>query len=210
VGFWGTYIVARADRPLTRLPAIRPSAAKVGWHWQGPDGWQVVQVDRGLAGWDSPDLPAAWDGLLRGLMEQAGHPVLAAVIKHSEGARLLGRSPAAGRWVGWLMADGIAGRDLPDDEPAQYWDEEGRQHVEDDATYDRRRQAALDHVYAEAGPPGSAVAPSAVGWAREAGLEPDPAAVAAALDAEGVFAEDVLFQLLAALGVPDLATGDDF
>jgi hypothetical protein len=72
-----------------------------------------------------------------------------------------------------------------------------------------RRQAALDRVYAEAGPPGS-VAPSAVGWAREAGLEPDPAAVAAALDAEGVFAEDVLFQLLAALGVLDLPTGDGF
>jgi len=210
VGFWGTYIVARAGRPLTGLPALRPSAARANWQWQGPDGWQAVQVDRGPASWDSPDLPHAWDGLLRGLAKQAGNPVLAAVIKHSGGAQLLGCSPVAGRWGGWLMADGITWRSLPDDNPYECWDENGNQHVEDDADYERRHQEALDRLYAAAGPPGSAAAPSAVAWAREAGLNPDPAAVAAALDAEGVFPEDILFQLLAALGIPDPPTEDDF
>ncbi|MBB5784576.1 hypothetical protein [Nonomuraea jabiensis] len=207
MGFWGTYIVARANQPLTGLPALRQSAANASWHWQGPDRWRAVQVDRGPAGWDSPTLPHAWDGLLTGLMQQTGHPVLAAVIKHSEGAQLLGRSPVAGHWGGWLMADGITWRSLPADGPAQSWDENGEQHAEDPAEYQRRRQAALDRLYTAAGPPGSAAAPSALAWAREAGLTPDPAAVTTALDAKGVFAEDVLFQLLAALGLPDLPIG---
>jgi hypothetical protein len=72
--------LARADVPLTELPALRPAAARVCWRWRGPDGWQAIQVGRGPDGWDSPDLVRAWDGLLRGLTEQAGSPVLAAVI----------------------------------------------------------------------------------------------------------------------------------
>lgn len=119
MGFWGTYIVARANQPLTGLPALRQSAANAGWHWQGPDRWRAVQVDRGPDDWDSPTLPHAWDGLLTGLMQQAGHPVLAVVIKHSEGAQLLGRSPVAGRWGGWLMADDITWRCLPADGPGK-------------------------------------------------------------------------------------------
>jgi len=208
MGFSGTFITTRADRPLTSLPALRPSAAKASWHWQGPDGWQVVQVDRGPAGWDSPDLPVAWDGLVRGLVEQAGHPVLAAVIKDSDGAQLLGRSPQAGRWGGWLKPDRITWRSLPDDGPRPYWDENGSQHSEDGATWERRHQEALDRLYAQAGPPRSAAAPQAIAWAREAGLTPDPAATAAAMDADSAFAEDALFQLLAALGIPSLPAWD--
>ncbi|WP_250287277.1 hypothetical protein [Frankia sp. CiP1_Cm_nod2] len=53
-------------------------------------------------------------------------------------------------------------------------------------------------------------APSAVAWATEAGLDPDPAAVAAALDTTSTYAEDALFQFLATLGLPDPPTEDDF
>jgi hypothetical protein len=133
----------------------------------------------GPDGWDSPDLARAWDGLLRGLTEQAGSPVLAAVIHHSEGAQLLGHSPVGGRWGGWLLADRIAWRSLPPDSPSQYWDEHGNRHTEDDAVYERRQQEALDRIYATAGPPGSQAASSVVAWAKEAGLDPDPAAAAA-------------------------------
>jgi hypothetical protein len=79
MGFWGSFIVARADQALTSLPALRPLEGKASWHWQGPGGWQAVQIDRGPAGWSSPDLARAWDGLLRVLARQAGHPVLTAV-----------------------------------------------------------------------------------------------------------------------------------
>lgn len=209
MGFWGTYIVARAEASLTELPALRPSAARASWHWRGPHGWQAVQVDRGPDGWDSPNLAHAWDGLLQGLTKQAGHPVLAAVIHHSEGAQLLGHSPTAGRWGGWLHADHVTWRCLPPDSPSQYWDEHGNQHTEDDAAYQQRHQQALDRLYATAGPPSSAAAPSAITWAKQAGLDPDPTAVAAALDTKTIFAEYTLFQLLAALGLPDPPTKDD-
>lgn len=162
-----------------------------------------MQIDRGPFGWDSPDLPAAWDGLLHGLVRQAGHPVLAAAVEHSEGARLLGRSPRAGRWSGWLKADGITWRSLPAGGPKRYMDEGGSRQPEDDPAWNRRHQEALDRLYASAGAPGSAAAPQAVAWAREAGLTPDPDAVAAALDADSAFVEAVIFRLLAALGVPD-------
>lgn len=47
-------------------------------------------------------------------MEQAGHPVLAAVVMDSDGAQLIGYSPRAGRWGGWLMLDKIIGHITPD------------------------------------------------------------------------------------------------
>jgi hypothetical protein len=95
MGFWGTYIVARADQPLPELPALRQSAESVIWHGRGPGGWQAVQVHRGPEGWSSAALPAPWEATLTALMEQAGHPVLATVIMDSDGAQLIGYSPVA-------------------------------------------------------------------------------------------------------------------
>jgi hypothetical protein len=209
MGFWGTYIVARADQPLPGLPALRQSAESVMWHGRGPGGWQAVQVHRGPDGWASSELPARWEGTLTALMEQAGHPVLAAVIMDSDGAQLVGYSPVAGRWGGWLMLDRIIGHIIPDAWPMIVsWDEDtGQPQLEanDDEDYQRRRQAALDRMHA-VGPPAPDAVPLAVTWASEAGLQPDPVAVEAALDASDVFCEDVFFGLLAALGVPDLTS----
>lgn len=208
MGFWGTYIVARTDQPLPELPAMRPSAGSVLWHGRGPGGWQAVQVHRGPAGWESSELPARWESTLTALMEEAGHPVLAAVILDSDGAQLIGYSPVAGRWGGWLMPDRIIGHIIPDAWPEMLsWDEDaGRPVMEDEHSegYRRRYQAALDRLHA-VGPAAPGAAPLGVAWASEAGLHPDPAAVQAALEAEGTFCEDVLFDLLAALGVPRLA-----
>src|SRR5215469_3096876 len=47
MGFWGTFIVARADQPLPELPALRQSAESVVWHGRGLGGWQAVQMHRG-------------------------------------------------------------------------------------------------------------------------------------------------------------------
>ena len=60
VGFSGSFIVVRADRPLTDLPALRPLEGEASWHWQGPGGWQAAQIDRGPAGWHSRDLASAY------------------------------------------------------------------------------------------------------------------------------------------------------
>jgi len=111
---------------------------------------------------------------------------------------------------GWIRAEGVAWRSLPGDGPFECWDEEGNQHFEDAAACERRHRDALDRLYAAAGPPGSAAASAAVTWAREADLQPDPAAVAAALDSDSVFPEDVFLQLLTALGIPAPPTEDYF
>jgi hypothetical protein len=65
MGFWGTYIVARADQPLPELPALRHSAESVMWHGRGPGGWRAVRVHRGPEGWESAELPAPWEGTAR-------------------------------------------------------------------------------------------------------------------------------------------------
>jgi hypothetical protein len=208
MGFWGTYIVARADQPLPGLPALRQAAESVSWHGRGPGGWQAVQVHRGPEGWSSAALPAPWEATLTALMEQAGHPVLAAVVLDSDGAQLIGYSPVAGRWGGWLMLDSIIGHIIPDAWPLILsWDEDSGmpQQFEADEDYQRRCQPALDRLHA-VGPPAPGAAPLAVTWASEAGLQPDPVAVEAALEARDVFCEDVFFGLLAALGVPELTS----
>lgn len=207
MGFWGTYIAARADQPLPELPALRSAAESVIWHGQGTDGWQVVRVRRGPDGWSSSELPGQWEVTLTSLMAQAGHPVLAAVVLDSDGAQLIGYSPVAGRWGGWLMLDRIIGHIVPDAWPMIVsWDEVNEQprfKAEDDADYQRRYQAARDRMHA-VGPPAPVATPLAVTWAAEAGLQPDPAEVQAALEAADVFCEDVFFALLAALGIPRL------
>ena len=208
MGFWGTYIVARAANPLTGLAALRPSVSNISWHGRGADGWQAVRVHRGPDGWASSDLPAAWEATLRALMEQAGHPVLAAVVLDSDGAQLIGYSPREGRWGGWLMLDRIIGHIDSGGWRYTYWDDNDEPYDEDDQTYLPRHRAVVNRLSTAAGPPGRAAAPAAVAWATAAGLKPEATAVASILDDRDVFCEDLFFTLLTALGVPDLASAD--
>lgn len=83
MGFWGTYLVGR-----------------------------YVQVHHGPDGWDSRDLPGAWETTLRAL--KTGHPVLAAAVLNSDGWQLIGYGPETGRWGGWLMLDPIFGHFHPE------------------------------------------------------------------------------------------------
>jgi hypothetical protein len=89
----------------------------------------------------------------------------------SDGAELIGYSPNAGRWGGWLMLDRILVHYDPHAGPYVYEDE------------------------------------NAVRWANEAGRTPTSSAVEAVLNGDEVFAEDLFFQLLDVLGLPDLASG---
>ncbi len=232
MGFWGTYIVTRADQPVTELPALVPSASKVGWegvidwHGRGADGWQAVKIRYGPEGWEEgPEPGGGWEGTLRALMEQAGHPVIATTIQDSDCGQLIGYSPEAGRWSSWLHLQSALGHwddtvHRGDEGTIISWDEDGELHAmdwdemraveltdEQRERYTRRRDAALARFLAF-GADAEGAAPFAVAWAREAGLQPDPAAVLATLKGTEVFAERTLFNLLDALGVPDLATAD--
>lgn len=232
MGFSGTYIVTRADQPITELPVLVPSANKVGWegvidwHGRGAGGWQAVQIRYGPEGWqEGPEPGAGWEGTLRALMEQSGHPVIATTILDSDCGQLIGYSPEAGRWSSWLhlhtalgywddtVSRGDEGTIWWDKDGGMQvvdWDEDGEMHVveltgEKRERYTRRRDAALARFLAF-GADAEGAAPLAVAWAREAGLQPDPAAVLPTLKGKEIFAEETFFTLLTALGVPDLAT----
>jgi hypothetical protein len=223
MGFWGTYIVTRADQPITELPALVPSANKVSWeghidwHGRGAHGWQAVQIRYGPEGWEEgPEPGAGWEGTLRALMEQAENPVIATTIHDSDCGHLIGYSPEAGRWSSWLHLHSALGywddTVHRGDEGTIWWDQDGEVHALDEELtdekrerYTRRRDAALARFLAF-GADAEGATPLAVAWAREAGLQPDPAAVLATLKGKEIFAEGQFFKLLTALGVPDLTT----
>jgi hypothetical protein len=215
MGFWGTFIVTRADRPLAELPALLPSAEMIDWRGRGSDGWQAVRVHRGPEGWDRSDLPSAWEDTLRAVMGQSGHPVIAATILDSDCGQVIGYSPTAGRWGGWLrlkMALEYIDHTVCDgDEGSIWWDEDGRIHAIDEELTDERREryqlrydAALAR-FLTIGPDAEGATPLAVTWALEAGLRPDAAAVLAALGGKETFAEQQFDNLLTALGIPDIS-----
>lgn len=204
MGYWGTYIVARSSRPIMELNALRASAEQLAWRGVASDGWQVAQIHRGPEGWESTSLPAEWEHLLVAVMEQTGHPVLAAVVMASDGAQLIGFSPKAGRWGGWLELDSIIGHIIPEAWPYFYEDENGEMQPDEGEDYQRRRRAAEQQMHA-VGPPAPLAAPLAVQWATEAGFTSNIAAVQAVLDGGEVFVEDLFFRLLETLGLPEFA-----
>jgi hypothetical protein len=59
--------------------------------------------------WNASPPPADLEVVLVAAMEQTGQPVLAGTVFDSGGAQLIGYSPKAGRWGGWLMLERIMG-----------------------------------------------------------------------------------------------------
>jgi hypothetical protein len=171
MGFWGTFLVARSDRPLPELDGVRELAEHLGWHGVGRDGWQAVQLHRAPRHWQLP--MTGTDGreqLLESLQSQTGWPVLAGIVAASDGAQVIGYSPRAGRWSGWLMLETLVGY-----LGSPYTDclavEEDEELPDDDEFWQDRYREACRPLYELAPPPGIA-APRAVAWAKEAGCAP--------------------------------------
>ena len=205
MGFWGTFLVASADRPLPSLDGVRDLADHIIWHGTGPDGWQAVQLHHAPEGWRPPMTGA--DGreeLLESILAQTGRPVLAAVVLASDGAQLIGYSPRAGRWSGWLTLEVLI--DYLDDQYTHHLNDydEDELPADLDAFWLNRYQEACRPLYALV-PPAGVAAPHAVEWAAEAGFAPSVEEVEAVLDGGAVFAEDHFLTLLAALGLPVLS-----
>lgn len=207
MGYWGIFIVARSSHPVMRLDGLKAVAGHVLGERTGGDGWKVVQIHRLPDGWDSLSSPADWERLLVSVMEQTGHPVLAAVVLDSDGAQLIGYSPDAGRWAGWLMLDRILGHLDPTAMPYAYEDETGETYVDEGEDYQRRVREARDRLH-QVGLPGQLAAPLAAQWASEAGYTPTTEAVETTLNGDDVFAEDLFFKLLEILGLPGLADAE--
>ncbi len=175
MGFFGTYIVTRADQAMAELPALVRSAGEISWHGRGPHGWQAVQISGGPEGWDrnASGLPAPWEATLRALMEQSGHPVLATTILDSDCGQLIGFSPKAGRWGGWLQPeialDYLDPAVSQGDEGTIWRDENGEIQAMDEELTDEKReryQRRYDEALARLltiGPDAEGAAPLAVG-----------------------------------------------
>lgn len=153
MGFWGSFIVARADLPVTELMALRSTGCVAVW-WARDDRWQILQAHPG----GDPD---------SSIVGETAAPVLVCHVVDSDFVTVQAASPGGRSWQCALS-------------PAK----------------------ARDYGFPEAwiGDPDE-VAAQAMAWAREAGLDPDPAEVRAALVAEcDPQAEDLVFQLARALG----------
>lgn len=74
----------------------------------------------------------------------------------------------------------------------------------------RAARLLIANVATSAGSGAAAGRPRSAGRQLYSHRQPDPAAVAAALDSDSVFPEDVFLQLLTALGIPAPPTEDDF
>jgi hypothetical protein len=204
MGFSGTILVARSDRPLTDLDGVRDLADHVVWHGTDRDGWQALHLHHAPEGWRPPMTGA--DGrehLLESMLAQTGQPVLAAIVLASDGAQLIGYSPRAGRWSGWLSLEALV--DYLDEQYRECLDVDDDEELPEDLDefWRGRYREACRPLYALV-PPASIAAPRAVAWAVEAGFAPSVEAVEAVLDGGEVFAEGHVLKLLAALGLPAL------
>jgi hypothetical protein len=204
MGFWGTILVACAEQPLTELVGVRELEEHVVWHGRGAGGWQVAQLHRPPVDWRVPMTGSdGLDRLLESLLAQTRRPVLAATVLDSDGAQLVGYSPRAGRWSGWLMLERMVEYiGEPYTDVLNDYDEEDLP-ADLDAFWQERYELACRPLY-ELSPPAGVAAPHAVAWAVEAGFAPAVDAVAAVLDGNAVFAEEHVLHLLAVLGLPPL------
>jgi hypothetical protein len=141
--------------------------------------------------------------VLESVLAQTGQPVLAAIVLASDGAQLIGYSPRAGRWSGWLTLEVLV--DYLDSQYTECLnvDDDEELPADLDEFWQSRYREACRPLYALA-PPASIAAPRAVAWAVEAGYAPSVEAVEAILDRGEAFAEDQFFKPLAALGLPAL------
>jgi len=208
MGFWGTLLAARSDRPLPDLDGVRDLADCIDWHGTGADGWQAVQLQRAPVDWQVP--MTGDDGqehLLESVLAQTGQPVLAALVLASDGAQLIGYSPRAGRWSGWLMLEVLVDYLGPEYTECLHVDDDEELPEDLDEFWQDRYRKACRPLYALS-PPADVAARHAVTWAVEAGYTPSVEAVEAVLASGETFVEDQFFKLLAALGLPTLTSAD--
>jgi hypothetical protein len=191
MGYWGDFVVARSDGPLSELA---PFLAKPGCtdgdadcltvSQERPGGWQTVQVCHFLPGED-------YDWWLRELVGATGAPVMTATVADSGMSQIRGLAPSGAAWMTFLAPEPAADSGMLDflASPDGEWEDE-------------QDGAGSDHVL-EAVPQ---AAEQIVGWAAEAGFRADAEAVRALLVAEpDPFVEDIFFDLLDACGLPEAA-----
>jgi hypothetical protein len=189
MGFWGTLVAARLERPLEELAALKDHADRTRSCADRGDGWQVGQVRGG---------PDDYEGVLSELMAETGHPVLGAYVLDSDSAHVVGFSPVAGRWATWLQLERAVRLEV---EPPMRFDGRVPRVDERDPGYLRQLDEHRRRLLA-VGSPAEQAAPNAIRWAREAGYSVPAEPVLDVMRGSETFVEDLFFRLLDALGVP--------
>ncbi|MFG2313810.1 hypothetical protein [Streptomyces tendae] len=98
MGYWGYFVVGRAERPLAELEALS-GAADMTLRQSAPDGWQVWE----FAGGDG-DV-----GNMNDLAGQTGAPALFGYVMDSDCVVVEAAAPDSGAWTTCLARTAMAG-----------------------------------------------------------------------------------------------------
>jgi hypothetical protein len=100
MGYWGYYVVARSEVPLTELEAL--SGAKgMTLCERAADGWQV---------WECPSEDGTGDvGNMNHLAQETGAPALFGYVMDSDCVVVEAAAPESGAWTTCLARDAMAG-----------------------------------------------------------------------------------------------------
>ncbi|MFE0910525.1 hypothetical protein [Streptomyces sp. NPDC058812] len=98
MGYWGYFVVGRAERPLAELDAL-PGAADMTLRLSTPDGWQVWEFPGG-----DGDV-----GNMNDLAGQTGAPALFGYVMDSDCVVVEAAAPESGAWTTCLARSAMAG-----------------------------------------------------------------------------------------------------
>ncbi|MBZ6131155.1 hypothetical protein [Streptomyces olivaceus] len=98
MGYWGYFVVGRAERPLAELDALA-GAADMTLRRTAPDGWQVWEFPGG-----DGDV-----GNMNGLAGQTGAPALFGYVMDSDCVVVEAAAPESGAWTTCLARSAMAG-----------------------------------------------------------------------------------------------------
>ncbi|MBU8551543.1 hypothetical protein IMX12_22470 [Streptomyces sp. Babs14] len=98
MGYWGYFVVGRAERPLAELDALS-GAADMTLRRSAPDGWQVWEFPGG-----DGDV-----GNMNDLAGQTGAPALFGYVMDSDCVVVEAAAPESGAWTTCLARSAMAG-----------------------------------------------------------------------------------------------------
>ncbi|GAA0656010.1 hypothetical protein GCM10009535_38640 [Streptomyces thermocarboxydovorans] len=98
MGFWGYFVVGRAERPLAGLDALAGAAQGMTLRTSAPGGWQV---------WEYPS--AGGDiGNMNDLARETGAPALFGYVMDSDCVVVEAAAPGSGAWTTCLARTAMA------------------------------------------------------------------------------------------------------
>lgn len=99
MGYWGYFVVGRAERPLAGLDALGGAGADLTLRAEAPDGWQV---------WELPGREGEL-GSMNELAKETGAPALFGYVMDGDCVAVEAASPESGVWTACLGRDAMAG-----------------------------------------------------------------------------------------------------